>query len=166
MFENQRVPNSPAKKGVGLIVSSWHADLLASCETAFRSEISFSEARTEIIRLEAPGALEFPLLAKKMAKTGRFEAIALMALVADGGIYRHEFVANAVIEGIVRVSLETEVPVLSAVLTPHHFHDSKPHVEFFKQHLEEKGRELGRALQGILINLKEIDNLGSVMADF
>ena len=40
------------------------------------------------------------------------------ALVVNGGIYRHEFVADAVINGLMRVQLETDVPVISAVLTP------------------------------------------------
>jgi 6,7-dimethyl-8-ribityllumazine synthase len=66
-------------------------------------------------------------------------------LVVDGGIYRHEFVAEAVITGLMQVQLETGVPVISAVLTPHHFHEHETHRKFFFDHLETKGAEAARA---------------------
>jgi len=66
-------------------------------------------------------------------------------LVVDGGIYRHEFVADAVINGLMRVQLDTEVPVISAVLTPHHFHEHEPHHEFFAAHFVVKGHEAAEA---------------------
>lgn len=84
-------------------------------------------------------------MAKKLAKTGRYAAVGVSGFVVDGGIYRHEFVANAVLRGIVQTSLETEVPILSAVLTPHHFHDHAVHQEFFRAHMATKGPELASA---------------------
>jgi 6,7-dimethyl-8-ribityllumazine synthase len=50
-----------------------------------------------------------------------------------------------VLNGIVQVSLETDVPVLSAVLTPHHFHEHAAHEGFFREHMTLKGRELAEA---------------------
>jgi 6,7-dimethyl-8-ribityllumazine synthase len=44
-----------------------------------------------------------------------------------------------------RVQLDTGVPVLSAVLTPHHFRDGTEHVEFYADHLAIKGGEAARA---------------------
>jgi 6,7-dimethyl-8-ribityllumazine synthase len=44
-----------------------------------------------------------------------------------------------------RVGLETDVPVLSMVLTPHHFHEHEAHEGFFAGHFELKGREVARA---------------------
>ena len=46
---------------------------------------------------------------------------AAAALIVDGGIYRHNFVAAAVVDGFMRVALDTGVPVLSISLTPRHF---------------------------------------------
>ncbi len=48
---------------------------------------------------KVPGAFELPLHAKKLARTGGYDAIVACALVVDGGIYRHDFVANAVVNG-------------------------------------------------------------------
>jgi 6,7-dimethyl-8-ribityllumazine synthase len=99
----------------------------------------------KIDHFEVPGAFEIPLHAKQLAGTGRYCAVVAAALVVDGGIYRHEFVASAVIDGLMTVQLETEVPVFSAVLTPHHFHNSEEHVEFFRRHFVVKGEEVANA---------------------
>jgi 6,7-dimethyl-8-ribityllumazine synthase len=53
----------------------------------------------------------------------------------------HEFVADAVIAGLMQMQLETEVPVLSCVLTPQRFHEHAEHQTFFRQHFRVKGRE-------------------------
>jgi 6,7-dimethyl-8-ribityllumazine synthase len=49
-----------------------------------------------------------------------------------------------------QVQLETEVPVLSAVLTPLHFHDSEEHRLFFLEHFKVKGREAAEAAFAII----------------
>ena len=73
--------------------------------------------------------------------------------MVDGGIYRHEFVADAVVSGLMRVQLDTDVPILSVVLTPHHFHDHADHAAFFAGHLEQKGAEAARACARTLTSL-------------
>lgn len=94
---------------------------------------------------EVPGAFEIPLHAKLLAKSGKYAAIVASGFVVDGGIYRHEFVATAVIDGLMQVQLETEVPVFSVVLTPHHFHEHAEHLDFFREHLKTKGVEAAAA---------------------
>lgn len=78
--------------------------------------------------------------------------------VVDGGIYRHEFVAETVIAALMRVQLDSQVPVISAVLTPHAFHEHDIHRGFFAEHFVEKGREATRAC------LATIDMLDRVKA--
>jgi 6,7-dimethyl-8-ribityllumazine synthase len=78
-------------------------------------------------------------------ESGRYSAVVAAGLVVDGGIYRHEFVAEAVIGGLMRVQLDTGVPVISAVLTPHHFHEHQTHQAFFSEHFVVKGVEAARA---------------------
>jgi 6,7-dimethyl-8-ribityllumazine synthase len=147
------------ERRIGVIISAWHAELVSVCKQALYHELTELGVDVEntVTLVEAPGALEFPLIAQTMAKTGDYAAIAVIALVVDGGIYRHEFVAQAVVDGIVRVSLDTNVPVLSASLTPQKFDEkNEDHKEFFKNHLVIKGKELAhacvetvQALQGI-----------------
>ena len=73
------------------------------------------------------------------------DAVIACALVVNGGVYRHEFVAGAVIDGLMRVQLDTDVPVFSAVLTPRDFHDHDDHREFFRAHFVKKGVEVAQA---------------------
>ncbi len=70
--------------------------------------------------------------------------------MVDGGIYRHEFVAATVVEALMRVQLDTDVPVFSAVLTPHHFHEHEEHRAYFARHFEVKGAELADAIAATL----------------
>src|ERR1700736_4732933 len=77
-----------------------------------------SPPKSPIDFFDVPGSLEIPLHALLLAESGRYAAIAAAGFVVNGGIYRHEFVADAVIQGLMRVQLDTKVPVISAVLTP------------------------------------------------
>ena len=143
-----------AQPKIAYVQAAWHTDITDRCKAAFVAalgEQGYDASGIEFFR--APGSLEIPLMAKKLAKTGRYAAICASGLVVDGGIYRHEFVAQAVLHGIVQTSLETEVPVLSAVLTPHHFHEHADHQEFFRTHMETKGRELASACLSIIEHL-------------
>jgi 6,7-dimethyl-8-ribityllumazine synthase len=142
---------------IAYVQAAWHTDITDRCKQAFTDELArhgYDVAGLEFF--SAPGSLEIPLMAKKLAKTGRYAAVCASGFVVDGGIYRHEFVANAVLQGIVQTSLETEVPVLSAVLTPHHFHEHAVHQEFFRAHMETKGQELARACLAIIDNLAAV----------
>jgi 6,7-dimethyl-8-ribityllumazine synthase len=147
---------TPRKK-IAYVQSAWHTDITDRCKQAFTDELTKQgyDAR-EVDFFSAPGSLEIPLMAKKLAKTGRYAAVCASGLVVDGGIYRHEFVAQAVLQGIVQTSLETEVPILSAVLTPHHFHEHAVHHDFFHAHMATKGRELATACLAIIENLAAV----------
>jgi hypothetical protein len=74
-----------------------------------------------------------------------------------GGIYRHEFVTTAVIDGLMRVQMDSEVPVFSAVLTPRDFHEHGDHVEFFRQHFVKKGVEVAHACLSTLDQHAKVD---------
>jgi 6,7-dimethyl-8-ribityllumazine synthase len=131
---------------IAFVQSSWHKDLVDQIHSAFVTEagqLGIAESRVD--RFEVTGAFEIPLHAKRLAESGAYEAIVAAGLVVDGGIYRHEFVADAVIGGLMRVQLDSGVAVISAVLTPHHFHEHEAHRAFFFEHLQTKGTEAARA---------------------
>lgn len=136
---------------IAFIHASWHEDIVSNCLAGFRDEMAERGYDIEKIDVIAvPGAYEIPLQAKLLAKSGRYAAIACSGLVVDGGIYRHDFVAQAVCNGLMQVQLETEIPVLTAVLTPHHFHEHDEHNEYFIRHFIKKGHELGTACDGAI----------------
>jgi len=131
---------------IAFVQSEWHADLVDRCRDAFLGEIGghgIDPGAVDLFRV--PGAFEIPLHAQRLAASGRYAAVVGAGFVVDGGIYRHEFVAGAVIDGLMRVQLDTGVPVLSAVLTPHHFHGHDVHTAQFAEHLAAKGAEAALA---------------------
>jgi 6,7-dimethyl-8-ribityllumazine synthase len=142
---------------VALVQSCWHREIVDCCRDAFVAEMGKLGYPSEGIDVfEVPGAFEIPLQAKVLALSGRYVAVAATGLVVDGGIYRHDFVASAVIDALMQVQLETTVPVLSAVLTPHHFHEHPVHHDFFHQHFSIKGVELAAATSATIANLARI----------
>ena len=60
------------------------------------------------------------------------------------------------IDGIMRVQLDTGVPVFSTVLTPHNFHSHSDHEQFFNEHMVHKGQEVARSCLAMLSELKKI----------
>jgi len=134
--------NTPQR--VAFIQACWHRDIVDQLRDSFKK--SFTEqSNLEVDYFELPGAYEIPLLAKKLAESGNYNAVVAAGLVVDGGIYRHEFVGHAVIDGLMRAQMDTGVPVFSAVLTPHHFHAGEEHHAFFKEHFVTKGIEVANA---------------------
>ena len=150
---------------VAVICASWHTDVVHQARDSMAAELQAQGvAAQNISHFNVPGAFEIPLLAKKLADTGRFDAIIACALVVNGGIYRHEFVSSAVIDGLMRVQLDTEVPVFSAVLTPRDFHEHGDHVEFFRAHFVKKGVEVAHACLSALDQLAQVQALGQARA--
>ncbi len=64
-----------------------------------------------------PGAFEIPVIAKRMAKSGKYDAIICLGAVIRGNTPHFDFVASEATKGIAMVSLETEVPVSFGILT-------------------------------------------------
>ncbi len=132
---------------IAFVQSGWHKEIVDECQKSFLAEMERLgiDSAAEVDLFEVPGAFEIPLHAKKLAASGRYGAVVGSGFVVDGGIYRHEFVAEAVISGLMRVQLDTGVPVISAVLTPHHFHEHEVHQSFFFEHFRVKGAEAAQA---------------------
>jgi 6,7-dimethyl-8-ribityllumazine synthase len=142
---------------IAFIQAGWHADIVGKGRESFLAEmerLDFPSDRTDVFTV--PGAFEIPLHAKRLAKSGHYQGIVASAFVVNGGIYRHDFVASAVIQGMMQVQLDTDVPVFSMVLTPHSFHEHAPHKSFFLEHFAEKGREVALACVNTLTALQSL----------
>lgn len=135
------------KVRVAFIKSRWHADIVDQALKGFTEDMMVANCPLEIVSYDVPGAFEMPLLSKKLAKTGCFDAIVAAALVVDGGIYRHDFVAQAVVSGLMEAQMSTGVPVFSVSLTPHNFQPTQEHHRFFYDHFLKKGAEAAQAVR-------------------
>ena len=144
---NQSSTNfTPATKRIAFLHATWHEDIVLNSLDGFKKELTSRGYDVSLIDvIPVPGAFEIPLQAQLLAKSGQYSAIAASALVVDGGIYRHEFVSQTVCSALMQIQLETEVPVLTAVLTPHNFHEHAEHLEYFRHHFIKKGSELANA---------------------
>jgi len=160
---SRRRPLQPAESSrpprVAVVSSRWHREIVVRATDAIRAE--FERAGLPADRaeyFEVPGSFEIPLHARRLALTGRFDAIIACGLIVNGGIYRHEFVASAVIDGLMKVQLEADTPVLSAVLTPRDFHEHDEHRSFFESHFVKKGAEVARACLETVASLRALDD--------
>jgi len=146
---NQSTETQPTR--IAFIQARWHAEIVDACRIAFLDTLRRERPGAFAIDVfDVPGAFEIPLLARRLARGGDYRAVVASAFVVDGGIYRHEFVAQSVISGLMQAQMDADVPVLSAVLTPHRFHESAEHQAFFLEHFRVKGREVAEACLAVL----------------
>src|SRR3954454_4048618 len=149
---------SDAPGQIAFVQATWHRNIVDQARDGFTErmrELGYTTNQLEYF--EVPGAFEIPLKAKRLAHSGGYAAVVASALVVDGGIYRHEFVASAVIDGLMRVQLDTGVPVFSCVLTPRDFHEHEEHHRFFSEHFVKKGVEVARACLATIAALRAIE---------
>ena len=142
-------------KRIAFIQAAWHSDIVDQSRISFVSEcdiLGIDESTIDFFVV--PGSLEIPLQAKLLAKTKQYAVIIAAGLVVDGGIYRHDFVASTVLDAMLEVQLDLEVPILSMVLTPHHFQETPAHENFFFEHFKLKGAETAQACAMTLKNLE------------
>ena len=83
--------------------------------------------------VRVPGAFEIPLIAKKMAKSGKYDAIICLGAVIRGSTPHFDYVASEVSKGIALVGLETEVPISFGILT----------TDTLEQAIERAGTKMG-----------------------
>ena len=153
--ENEKAESFSHVRGrIAFIQACWHKEIVDQCRDSFAEESErLGIPRDHIEYFEVPGGFEIPLQAQLLAKTGKYAAIVAAGFVVDGGIYRHEFVSETVIGALMRIQLETEIPIISVVLTPHNFHGHGEHKTFFHGHFKVKGAEAAQACARTMENL-------------
>ncbi len=102
-----------------------------------------------------PGAFEIPLVAKKMAASGDYDAVVTLGAVIRGATSHYDYVCNEVAKGVSAASLETGVPVLFGVLTTDNLEQA---VERAGSKAGNKGYESATAAIEMANLLKELDD--------
>jgi len=90
-------------------------------------------AEEDIDTVWVPGAFEIPLVAKKMAESGKYDAVICLGTVIRGSTTHYDYVCNEAAKGIGAVALQTGVPVMFGVLT----------TESIEQAIERAGTKAG-----------------------
>ncbi len=96
-----------------------------------------------------PGAFEIPLIASKMAKSGKYDAVLCLGAVIRGATSHYDYVCNEVSKGIAAVSLESGVPVMFGILT----------TENIEQAIERAGTKSGNKGYDCAVGAIEMVNL-------
>jgi 6,7-dimethyl-8-ribityllumazine synthase len=103
---------------MGIVVSRFNellgSRLLSGAQDAL---VRHGVAADDIDVAWVPGAFEIPLVAEKLAKSGRYDAVIALGVVIRGGTPHFEYVAGEVSKGIAKVSLDAGVPVMFGVIT-------------------------------------------------
>ncbi|MFO7607256.1 MAG: 6,7-dimethyl-8-ribityllumazine synthase [Desulfurivibrionaceae bacterium] len=105
-------------KKIGIVVSRFNSFIAEKLvEGALDTLIRSGVADDDIEVARVPGAYEIPLVAQKMVKSDRFDAVICLGVIIRGATPHFDFVANEAAKGIAQVSLDSGVPVMFGVLT-------------------------------------------------
>jgi len=117
-----------------LIVSRWNSFVVESLKDGALDTLRrHGIADDQVTVYYAPGAFEFPLVAKKLAEKGEFDAIIALGAVIRGGTPHFEYVAGECTKGLAQVGMDAGVPVTFGVLT----------VDSIEQAIERSGTKAG-----------------------
>ena len=105
-------------KKFGIVVARFNSFIAERLlEGALDSLIRSGVSDDDIEVARVPGAYEIPLVAQKMVKSGRFDAVICLGAIIRGATPHFDFVANEAAKGIAQVSMDSGVPVMFGVLT-------------------------------------------------
>ena len=103
---------------VGIVAARFNEFIVSKLVSGAEDACVRHGVNTDDIELAwVPGAFEIPLMAKKMAKSGKYDAVICLGAVIKGSTSHYDYVCAEVSKGVASVSLETEIPVIFGVLT-------------------------------------------------
>lgn len=138
----------------GIVVSRFNEFIGGKLLDGALDALRRNEVSAENISIAwCPGAFEIPLVAKKLAQTGRFDALICLGAVIRGSTPHFDYVAGEAAKGIAQVSLETEVPIAFGVLT----------TDTIEQAIERAGTKAGnKGFEAAMTAMEMADLLGQL----
>lgn len=141
-----------AKNGmkVGIVVSRFNEFITNKLlGGAVDGLVRHGVAEDNITTAWVPGAFEIPLIAGKMAKSGKYDAVICLGAVIRGATSHYDYVCNEVSKGVAQVSLQSEIPVLFGIVT----------TENIEQAIERAGTKAGNKGYDCALSAIEMANL-------
>ena len=104
---------------IGLAVSRFN-DIITEklMEGAVDCLVRHGVAKDDIVAVKTPGAFELPLVAKRLAESGKYDAVVCVGSVIRGSTSHHQYISSEVTKGLAQVMMDSGVPVAFGVLTP------------------------------------------------
>ena len=135
---------------IGIVVSRFNSFIAEKLlDGALDSLVRSGVNSEDIVVARVPGAFEIPLVAQKMARTGRYHAVLCLGAVIRGATPHFDYVAGEVAKGTAHVMLDTGVPILFGVLT----------TDTIEQAIERAGTKAGNKGSDVAIAALEMVNL-------
>ena len=135
---------------VGIVVARFNEFITSKLLSGAMDGLLRHDVKEEDIQVAwVPGAFEIPLIASKMAKSGRYDAVICLGAVIRGSTSHYDYVCNEVSKGIAAVGLDSGIPVLFGVLT----------TENIEQAIERAGTKSGNKGYDCALSAIEMVNL-------
>lgn len=124
-YDKQGVPSAAGMR-IGIAISEWNEEITQVLLKGAYSTLLKHGADEEDIYLDyVPGSFELPLGAQSLLNTEELDAVICLGCVIQGEICHFDFICNAVSTGIMKVSLDSGVPVIFGVLTTNTLQQAK-----------------------------------------
>ena len=103
---------------VGIVAARFNEFIVSKLISGATDGLVRHDVREEDIEIAwVPGAFEIPLIASKMAKSGKYDAVICLGAVIRGATTHYDYVCSEVTKGIASVSLGADIPVMFGILT-------------------------------------------------
>lgn len=118
LYEGRLYLEAPEKIRIGIVAARFN-DLVVSrlIDGAEDALLRHGVLPAQISLAKVPGAFELPLVAKKMAESGKYDAVLCLGAVIRGSTTHYDYVCNEVSKGVAQVGLQTGVPTIFGVVT-------------------------------------------------
>jgi 6,7-dimethyl-8-ribityllumazine synthase len=137
---------------IAIITATWNQLYNMEMYESGRETLEAAGVKT-IDRFEAPGAFEIPLLAQKLAETGKYNAVICYGTVVRGDTRHFKIVADESARGVMDVMLKTGVPILNGILAC----ENAGQAEFrASRKKEDKGKEVALSALALLHQLSKL----------
>lgn len=135
---------------VGIVAARFNEFIVSKLVAGAQDALVRHDVKEEDIDLAwVPGAFEIPLIASKMAKSGKYDAVIALGAVIRGSTTHYEYVCSEVSKGIANVSLNSDIPVMFGVIT----------TENIEQAIERAGTKAGNKGYDCALGAIEMVNL-------
>ena len=139
---------------IGIVAARFNEFIVSKLISGAEDCLKRHDVKDENITLAwVPGAFEIPVIAKKMAESGKYDAVICLGAVIRGSTSHYDYVCNEVSKGIAQISLSTGVPVMFGVLT----------TENIEQAIERAGTKAGNKGYDCALSAIEMVQLIKVM---
>ena len=135
---------------VGIVAARFNEFIVSKLVAGAQDALVRHDVKEEDIDLAwVPGAFETPLIASKMAKSGKYDAVIALGAVIRGSTTHYDYVCSEVSKGIANVSLNSDIPVMFGVIT----------TENIEQAIERAGTKAGNKGYDCALGAIEMVNL-------